>query len=168
MAASKGQNHIDFLRAMETALSSATNRELAVVKDSPSQVSKAQENEKHLRNAMLTSVCSYLEWLLPPSPHFHQRGHREAELTVWRAVRNALVHNGGDLRKTTSPNDAEQLTRNFLNNCQSGVEIDSDGKPVAPYFCIDAAGVVTLEAGVYFRARKLAFDLLVHVGEIVR
>lgn len=162
-----GQEHVDFLLGMETALGGAVRHKKKVT-CSPLEVQQLEENEHHVRTAMLVVACSYLEGLFPSPGHFHQQGYKERELTVFRAIRNALIHNKGSLQLTTSPNDAERKVRTFIEDVKNETELDPDNKPIPPYYEVDGNSFVTLNEKVFNRVVQVCVTLLQHTNHISR
>lgn len=111
--------------------------------------------ERQLNDPMHLHIfrCSVLVRLLLLLEH-HNSNTGTPEQNALREMRNAIVHNGGDLAKNRKPNSLS-LVQGYLSDLSSGNVSSNHSEPLKPFFSLHGSSVRFDAGGISEHCRQV-------------
>ena len=110
----------------------------------PDKEQHAQDNSHFYYSAMLVSMMTHLAGKMGDDWFDSYKGNWKRHLKVLKIIRNAIVHNDGDVRKTYSKRNPN-IVRAYHDDLEAQAINWRDGKPFPIYFEYNGDDIVTLK-----------------------
>ena len=164
-----------YFRAVDYGLTAGVDR---FSDETPRRILFYEDNKHLFPPLQLVFSFAYLEGVLGEGWIPKHGGANKRELFVLRVVRNAYVHGGGDLKKTTywKPPKADgrkgrsvdppRYVRSFAKDLADGKFIDRHGDLVPPYLTVSRIGYAILDRRAHRRLAHLFQRTLQDAGKL--
>ena len=168
-----GQEHAFYVHALHRLLKHERQR---YTSETERREAWFADRAYHFPALMLVGCFSYIEGVFGRGWIQNFGGRRKRELFVLRVIRNAIVHEAGDLKsllpykkphaRKGRPSNIRMYVRRFVHDLRSGRVRNETGKMVPKYIELERNGIVHLNEEAFDVLRQLFPDVLRNAGRI--